>query len=202
MKNKLLLLFIIPLFAIAQQKAPIDNYAGIKLGSTPDVVKQALIAKGAIFNSTASRKDTYFFSNVAFNDHQASMLLIKFYNNKFYQATLIFPPSIDDSLLNQYQGIIKELNIMYGDGSVHTDFEAPYHQGDGNEIYAIKNNKASYFTTWASANPDGTNNTVIFNIGTNLAFTLSFIDGSLIKQKDDAEAQPKPLTKPRPKTKY
>lgn len=190
MKALLLALFVIPCLAMAQQKQPVSGYGNIKFGSAPAQVKAAVLALGGSFTATASRKDTYFFTNVNFNRHPANTLLVKFYNNKFCQATLMFPAVTDDAFLQYYNGFISEMNTLYGEGSVHTDFEAPYKPGDGNELYALKNQKASYYATWQSKNTQGNSNTAILNVGTNLSISLSLMDGTLIKQRDDAEAKP------------
>ncbi|MEO6521362.1 MAG: hypothetical protein ABIN91_06790 [Mucilaginibacter sp.] len=196
MKKLLLAILLLPLFTIAQQKR-IDGYAGIMFGLSPESVKNAIEARGGVMEASSSAK-TYYFSNLSFNEHKSTTMGFHFFDNKLYHAIMFFDHVDQDKVISTYNALIKELNVIYGEGSVISEFRAPYQPGDGKELYALQNQKASLYTTWTSHNDDGTDNVVLLNITSELSIAISYMGGTLMKQKDaaeEAQAQIKPKAK-------
>lgn len=194
MKKLIFLLLLLPLIGFAQNAKPITGFNAIKFGASPAEVKAAATNLGGEFNP-ASRFDTYFFSNLYFNNHKVQVALFKFFNNKLYSVTLGLPTSDADNIMAEYRALINEINAGYGEGTLTKEFNAPYKDGDGHEVEAIVANKATYNGAWSSKNAQGDNNQVAITINNLLSLYIFFSDGTITKQHqaydDSLKAKPK-----------
>jgi hypothetical protein len=184
MKN---LIFIALLFVVFQGKAqitkPIDGFLGVKFGSSPMVVAQALKLKGAIpnvahNNNYKKNKDLYF-KHLTLGIRKASNLYVSFVDDKAYEGQFEFEPDFESNTIELYNALVTDINNAYGiRGIANKSFKKPYEEGDGYEITALKTGNATYDTLWK----DGDNYIslqILVDDDGSLTLRLYYTDGKL-----------------------
>ncbi len=180
MKKILLFLLILPLVGLAQTKT-IDGFWGIKFGSTKAATDAAMKAKGCKSSTLAVTDDMLAYDDVTFAQRKAFFVILKFYKNQFYEATVTYKPD-PDMVINQFEKMATELKSSYGETTVFHNFTKPYELGDGYELSAIKQGKADYAAYWSTANSDGNKNFISLDISKDLYVDLTYQDGTIIKK--------------------
>jgi hypothetical protein len=179
-KTLFIALLLIPFFGVSQTTKPIDGFLGIKFGSTRVAVITALNAKGGILDKKETTPDLVVYKNIKLGHREAGIFLVKFIDNKAFEADFIFDPGLDAKTIEYYLALVNDINENYGTGDMQKKFQEPYNDqdDDGIKINAMKDGKAVYATYWQSAS----NNTIKASIETSLAVMLTYQDGDLTDQ--------------------
>ncbi|MGZ3752282.1 MAG: hypothetical protein ACXVAU_13460, partial [Mucilaginibacter sp.] len=120
------LLFLIPFCGFSQTTKPISGFLGVKFGSSKETVIAALKAKGAILDKANSHKDNLAFSNAKLGTRKATGLLVKFVNNKAFEADYFFDPEVEAHIINEYNELVADITRVYGEGNVTKKYMSPY----------------------------------------------------------------------------
>jgi len=175
-KTLLITLLLIPFLGVSQTKKPIDGFLGIKFGSSRLAVIAALNAKGGILYKKETTADMLVYKNIKLGNRDAGMFVVKFINDKSFEADFVFDPGEDAHTLEYYYGLVNDLNANYGTGDSKKTFKDPYNDEDEDniKINAITHGNAEYVTYWKS-----NNHFIKATIGESLAVTLIYQEGSL-----------------------
>jgi hypothetical protein len=149
-KTLLITLLLIPFLGISQTLKPIEGFLGIKFGSTKAVVIAAMKAKGAMLNKDNSGVDHLDFDNVKLGHRLAVDFVVKFIKDKAYSAVFAFKAEEDPKTIEYYDGLVSDINGIYGSGTPTSEFKSPFKNGDGHETLAIEQGYADLFTDWQS----------------------------------------------------
>jgi len=187
MKNLFLVTFLfITICCKAQTTKPIDGFLGVKFGASSAQVIEALKAKGGSLN-TDQTPQSIGFSNIKLGGRPVSTLFVHFVNDKAYEAVFIFTPEQEPKIIDYYNAVVKDISDVYGVGKTKKKFKAPYTEGDGYEITAIKTGNADYETDWV----DGVNYIIaLIRKDTKinaLTVRLFYNDGKLRKEFTDQQ---------------
>jgi len=188
MKNLLFItLFLTPFIGISQTTKPIEGFLGIKFGSSKAVVMAAMKAKGAIFDKENSDKDDLGFSNVKLGTRDALIFLVKFVNDKAFEADYIFDPEVEAKVIGQYNDLVDDIARIYGPGKKTKDYTSPYEEGDGYVLTGLGAGKVDFHTLWSDVN----NNTIKASITIHMQVMLTYQDSVLtdeaISKQQDKE---------------
>jgi hypothetical protein len=178
-KILLLLLFVIPLTTFSQSKKSIDGFLDIPFGSDSATVKNALIAKGGIRIDSVCKKDLLEFTGLTIGGRKALGCIVKFVDNKVYQADFVFNDfdqiSDGNSPLVYYDNFATDITAVYGKGQMSNNF------GDVSNTVRIRrliSGNASVQTIWESKNK---NSLSLFfqSVNQSLLLTLEYQDSTL-----------------------
>jgi hypothetical protein len=109
----ILILFLLPCLAFTQTKKSIDSFMDIPLGSDSVTVKAAILAKGGAQNIALSKKDLLVFDNFSLSRRPVRELVVKFVNNKAFDAFFYFLYS-DTEILDSYDNLVSDIAAVYG----------------------------------------------------------------------------------------
>lgn len=180
-KTLLIALLLIPFLGISQTTKPVDGFLGIKFGSSRAEVAAALNAKGGIINKAQSTPNLLSYKNIKLGHRNAAVFLVKFFNNKAFEADFLFDAEMDAKTLEYYKELVSDINENYGKGQENNKYQEPYNaeDDDGIKINAIQNGKAEFETVWESS---PTKNTISTSISTELTVVLTYQDSNLADQ--------------------
>jgi hypothetical protein len=180
-KTLLITLLLVPFLGISQTIKPIDGFLGIKFGSSRMAVISALNAKGGILDKSQSTPILLAYKNIKLGHRTAGAFVVKFIDNKAFEADFIFDPGLDAKTLEYYKQLVNDINENYGTGLERKKFQEPYNDedDDGLKIDAIKDGKAEFETYWRSL---PTKNTIMASIDVALTVILTYQDAELIGQ--------------------
>jgi len=149
--KKLLLLLIItmPLIAFSQGKKSIDGFLDIPFGSDSITVKNAIAAKGGKQIDSLSRKDSPVFAGFTVSGREVGCV-IKFVDNKAYEADFIFVVSPEDEVLDFYDNLRNDINAVYGKGILTNNFRDS--ENNRTRIRMLKSGNQFCTTLWRSKN--------------------------------------------------
>jgi len=145
----LLLLFAIPLSVFSQSKKSIDGFLDIPFGSDSATVKKAIEAKGGVKIDSFYKKDMLGYTGFVFSGRKVLGCLIKFVDNKAYEADFTFADFSEDNALSYYDDFSSDITAVYGKGDFTNNFN------DSNKPMRIRRLKSgSEFckTWWLSKN--------------------------------------------------
>lgn len=176
-KTLLIALLLAPFLGISQAKKPIEGFLGLKFGSNKAVILAAMKAKGAVLDKTNSDADNLFFSNTKLGQRLADIFIVKFVNNKAFEADYIFKPEAEGKILLEYNALVADMTRVYGDGKGTYKYTSPYKEGeeDGDTFIGLQAGKIDYHTLWVDAN----SNSVEVRISTNMTVDLNYQDDKL-----------------------
>jgi len=188
MKNlTLITLLFIAFGANAQTTKPIDGFLGVKFGSSAAEVTEALKAKGGVVRASSATSIT--FTGLSLGNSKTNVLFVHFINDKAYEAEFAFLPNQEAKSIEFYDALVRDVSDAYGPGTPHKTFKAPYTDGDGYEITAIKSGNADYSTSW---NDDDNHITVQIQVqptNSKINIRLYYNDGKLRKLYDDQQKE-------------
>ena len=167
-----------------ETKASLDNFWGIKFGSSVAETRKALLAKktGTIDEKNSS-ETKIILDKPEFAGKIPLFVLFQFVDDKFHTAKVIFKPTLDARVFELYDSVKKDINDKYYKTEKdYKFFKSPYEDGDGYETTALKVGKATIAALWTFKQADGFENSVSLEIDENLLVTLSYQDEKLIKQ--------------------
>ncbi|MDF2430816.1 MAG: hypothetical protein JWP44_447 [Mucilaginibacter sp.] len=176
-KTLLIALLLIPFLGISQTTKPIEGFLGIKFGSSRLEVLTALNAKGGIIDKKESTPDMLVYKNIKLGHRDAGAFIVKFIENKAFEADFIFDPGLDAKTIDYYNDLVADLNSNYGKGDFKPIYKDPYSatDNDGDKIVGMKNAEVTYETYWLSDNK----NTIAATINESLAVLLTYQDEAL-----------------------
>src|SRR5581483_6987501 len=123
------------------------GFLGIKFGSSKAAVIAAIKARGGIINK-AGNADNLAFDNVTFAHRKVDFLVVRFVDNKAFEADFTFTPQDDNHAIEYYDNLVNDVNEIYGKGEATKKFSDPYKDGDGHEMSALMIGAADYSTLW------------------------------------------------------
>jgi hypothetical protein len=179
MKKILFILLIIPFWGSAQTKS-IDGFWGIKFGTSKSEAATAMKAKGATPSQAATQDNLLSYEGVNFAQRKTFLVMLKFANDKLYDVRVVYQPENNEPI-SQFEAMVKELKIPYGETTVFRNFDEPYKHGDGHELTAIKVGKAQYAAFWSTVNSAGDKNFISLKIAKDLYIDLDYQDGTIVK---------------------
>jgi hypothetical protein len=184
-KTLLITLLLIPFLGMSQTTKPIEGFLGIKFGTGIAAVNAAVIAKGGVIDKAKSTKESVIFRNVKLGHREAASFIVKFVNDKAYEADFIFLPGQDARTIEYYNDLVNDINEIYGKGDLQVTFKSPYSDKDSetNKIVAIRNAMAEYKTYWES-----NDNSILAEITDDLTVDLIYQNDKLFSE---AEAKQK-----------
>jgi hypothetical protein len=168
-KTLLIALLLIPFIGFSQTTKSIDSFLGIKFGSSKATVTAALKARGGKIDK-ASNANNLAFDNIKFGHRLTDFIVIRFVNDKAFEADLTFKPEDDNHVIEYYDSLVSDISDVYGKGDVTKKFSSGFADGDGHEIGALLIGAAEYNTIWT----DAKNNA---------------IDATIVKDENDLEVQ-------------
>lgn len=184
--NKLLLtlLLLFPI-SVLSQDIHIAGMLGLNFGLSKEDVIIKMKSKG--YSLKPEKKDYLSFNNVKFGAFENCIVAFYFINNKFYQGLVLVAPSLEAKVLDLYKDINNELSKKYGKGEAINKFQEPYKEGDGQEVSAIKLDKATYYTFWTT----DAIGTIRTTVSPALFVIITYQDKNLIEQvKSEQTKQP------------
>ncbi|HWZ15697.1 MAG TPA: hypothetical protein VNW95_10720 [Mucilaginibacter sp.] len=184
-KTLLITLLLIPFLGMSQTTKPIEGFLGIKFGTGMAAVNAAVIAKGGVIDKAKSTKESVIFRNVKLGHREAASFIVKFVNDKAYEADFLFLPGQDARSIEYYNELVKDINDNYGKGDSQVTFKSPYSDKDSemNKIVAIRSAMAEYKTYWES-----NDNSILAEITEDLTVDLIYQNDKLFSE---AEAKQK-----------
>ncbi len=165
-KTLLLFILLIPLTLFAQSKKSIDGFLEIPFGSDSATVKNVFLSKGATEDYPSNKKDIIVFRNFIFSDRYVFSCVIKFVDNKVFEAVFLFSDFAEKDILGYYDNISADITSIYGIGQVNNNFRSS--ENNSTRIGRLISEREFCKTIWQSKN--------------NNAMTLDFesVDNSLI----------------------
>jgi hypothetical protein len=185
MKNLFLItLMLIPFLGISQTRKPVDGFLGIKFSSSKATVVAAMKAKGASLQSKEKNSQSLAFLNVTLG-HRTGGLVVKFINDKAYEAVFIFDPGFEAKTIEYYYSLVNDINENYGTGLSSATFKDPYSakDDDSDKITAIQNADANYITNWKSE----IKNSIQAYISEDLTVLLVYEDANLSNEAEQVQ---------------
>jgi hypothetical protein len=184
-KTLLITLLLIPLWGISQTTKEVEGFLGIKFGSSSATVQSALNAKGGILDKKNTDAELMTYTNIKLGHRDAGLFVVKFINDKAFEADFIFAPGLDAKTLDYYYSLVDDINDNYGKGESTATFKSPYSDKDPDDekILAIKNAEGEYRSFWQSSNT----NTISITITEELAVILKYQDTILVHEAIDKQ---------------
>ena len=176
-KTLLIALLLIPFLGISQTTKPIEGFLGIKFGSSKAVVIAAMKAKGATLFKARSDNDNLAFSNAKLGTREAAAFLVRFVNDKAFEADYIFAPQVEAKVIDDYKDLVADITRVYGAGKAINHYNDPYNDGEGlnDSLTGLAVGKIDLHTTWF----DNNKNSVTVSIETNMVVKLQYQDDAL-----------------------
>jgi len=171
-------LLLFPFIGFSQTVKPIDSFLGIKFGTPKAAVIAALKARGGTINK-ASDATNLAFDNVKFGHRVTDFIVIRFVNDKAFEADFTFKPADDNHAIEYYNGLVSDISDVYGKGEDTKKFTSGFAEGDGHEINALMAGEAQYSTLWTAANNNIINASIIKEENTDLEVQLVYQDDVL-----------------------
>lgn len=183
MKKNLLIavLFLIPFCGFSQTTKPIDGFLGIKFGSTKAAVTAAIKARGGKLNE-ASKGNNLAFDNVSLGHRKVDFLIVRFIDDKAFEADFTFTPQDDNHAVEYYNGLVSDINEIYGKGESTKKFTSAFKDGDGHELAALITGAAEFNTLWQAANENNIEAKIIKTDDNDLNIELDYQDDKLTGQ--------------------
>jgi hypothetical protein len=173
------LLLTVPFIGFSQTTTkPITGFLGIKFGSSKLAVIAAMKAKGAVLDKKHTSADGLAFNNVKLGLRTADAFLVRFVNNKAFEADYIFHPELEAKVIPEYDDLVADIVKVYGDGQVTKDYTSPYAEGDGNTLLGLSAGKIDFHTVWF----DASENEVSVTITTDMSVQLQYQSDALTKE--------------------
>lgn len=153
MKNKILLFALIILigtqgFSQVSSNKTLPGFWGIDFGSSIIKAKATMATKTGCEMSEASNSEQLVYSGGSFAGNDIYILMLDFYNDKFYTGIVSVKPS-SSSILSVYNNIVGNLTAKYSSpGKVIDKYEYPYKKGDEDYETAIKVGKTLIGSVW------------------------------------------------------
>ncbi|MDB4903096.1 MAG: hypothetical protein JWQ63_2377 [Mucilaginibacter sp.] len=185
-KTLLIALLLIPFLGISQTTKPVDGFLGIKFGSSRAAVIAALNAKGGILGKKESTPEFLYYKNIKLGHRDAGAFMVKFVDDKAFEADFIFDPGLDAKTIEYYKILVNDISENYGKGFDHKNYQEPYNNedDDGIKIDAMKDGKVEYFTIWQS---EPSKNTIKASVDVSLAVILKYQDSELVGRVIDKQ---------------
>lgn len=179
-KTLLIVLSLIPFLGISQAPKPIDGFLGIKFGSGKAAVIAAMSAKGARLDKANTDADNLAFSHVKLGYRETEGFVVKFVNNKAFEADYIFKPDVEAHIFDMYNGLVEDVTRVYGKGDVVLQYNDPYKEGESNSdtLIGLSAGKIDYHTLWVDAN----NNSIGITISTDMTVDLKYQNDKLTEE--------------------
>jgi hypothetical protein len=179
-KTLLITMLLIPILGISQTTKPIEGFLGIKFGTGMAAVNAAVIAKGGVIDKANSTRESVIFRNVKLGHREAASFIVRFVNDKAYEADFLFLPGQDARTIEYYNELVNDINEIYGKGEPEITFKSPYSEKDNetNKIVAIRNAMAEYKTYWESPN----DNSILATISEDLGVELTYQNDKLFNE--------------------
>lgn len=179
-KALLIVLLFVPFIGFSQTTKPIDGFLGIKFGSGKQAVIAALKARGGTLDK-ASVKDNLGFDNIKLGHRETELLVVRFTNNKVFEADFHLKPQDDYHAIEYYNNLVSDLTNVYGKGNATKKFTSGFADGDGKELGALLTGAAEYNTIWTDANNNAVDVTIIKEDG-DLVVEIIYQDDALTAQ--------------------
>ena len=122
MKKALILLALFPLLVFAQRKKSIDGFLDIPFGSDSVTVKNEIVKRGGIKIDSLSEKDMLSFSGLTLANRKTLFCVVKFVDNKAYEADLGFADFDQMNSLSYYDDLAEDIAAVYGAGQTSNNF--------------------------------------------------------------------------------
>jgi len=152
-KALLLFILIIPVAALSQTTKPIDGFMTVPFGSDSALVKKAFLSKGAKEDYSVTTKDFIGFKDFIFSDRKVSLCIVKFFNNKAYEADFIFRDFDQDNALSYYDDLAGDISAVYGQGELTNNFGKS--ETNSYRIIHLQEGDETAKTLWMSDNSHG-----------------------------------------------
>jgi len=183
-KTLLIALLLISFLGFSQTTKPIDGFLGIKFGSSRTVVLAAVRAKGGEIDKSYNDADALVFDNVNLGHRTADVLIVKFIDNKSFDAEFDFKPEVEAKVISDYDDLVTDLTEVYGKGQDTKNYTLPYKEGDGETLLGLSAGKIDFNTLWLADNK----NALEVSISTDMQVELTYQDSKLF---DEAVARQK-----------
>ena len=150
---------MLPAIAICQTSASVDtlkSFWGIKFGEKKEVAKKVLYTKGnvTITEKTEGNMSILSVSNAVFSDKKVLLLILKFVNDKFFQATLNYDTEAPN-IRRDFESIANALNEKCFVVKTYGDFKYPYKENDQYEETALATGYGKLVAYWSFAQERG-----------------------------------------------
>ena len=176
-KTLLIALLLLPFWGFTQTKKPITSFLGIKFGSSRAQILAAMQAKGYAPNKKYSNAENLAYNNVRLG-HRPCAFVVKFVNNKAFEADYISITDPQAKCIHDYNEIVDQITGIYGEGQVTKNYSSPYTEGDDNTLTGLSDGKIDLHTLWI----DSDNNTIQISIDSNLDVNIVYQNGKLVEE--------------------
>ena len=152
MKNKILVIALILINFIAYSQIDsskdLSGFWGIEFGSSLQQAKEVMKSKAGCEFYTGSNETQLVYSGGQFAGDDIKALMLEFYNNKFYNATVVVTPSTSN-ILSAYENMVNNLTAKYSKpDKTLENYEYPYTKGDADYENAIRAGKTQIASRW------------------------------------------------------
>ena len=141
--------------ALCQDKQ-IEGFFGIKFGTNKQSVIDTMLARGSAIDTSnnhikplwSDNITTLYFKNVTYRQKKVSLFFVELVNNKVFGIYFTFLPDQNAEIIDLYNETVNYISEVYGKGDSFKKFNAPFRDGDFQEIIAIRTGNAIYATRW------------------------------------------------------
>lgn len=186
MKSIFVIIFVAFSFNLTAQTTSLDQFFGMKFGSSRDSIKKAMSLKSSFkFDLKESDGDYLQYLGGEFAGRASHSMVFIFVNNKFHTGKVFFKPTISRDILEMYNSIKSDIdNKYYLSNNTYETYEYPFEKGDLHLELAIKSDKAKFSSYWLFDRPDSKDhspqNSITLSVLPIMMVYLTYQDGRLI----------------------
>lgn len=129
----------------------IKGVIGVKFGMRQSQVKSIILSKGGTLEKTTSQDYgiSLSYKNLSFLSNKANLTHFKFYKDSLFGISFCFIVDANGFTQAKYDALKEKIETKYGDGKCTRSFVDPYYDGDGYEMSAVDQGKATISCLWA-----------------------------------------------------
>lgn len=194
MKGPLLLLLLLSVLLIQtpsfSQPVPskskdgkISGLLGVQLGAFIGPVKQQIKKLGLVKDGKRSADNLLVYTNVALDDHTASLVTFKIFRNKLVEIFVHFKSPTDTTLLGLFENLRGDVQGVFGKASYDDrTYDSIEVHSAADELAALRTGKGRLESYWVTPNADGDYfNSITLFIDDNLQCCMRVREGKLFQ---------------------
>lgn len=178
--------------SVTVTKPVLEGFWGIKFGSSPQVVRNAMLKKQGFTFNTESTNELMLYGSGTFAGNEAEDLVFSFVDNKLNMVLLHFIPSFPSKILDLYHEISDGITKKYFEPDVdREDYSYPFEKDDGYFETAIQQGKATIGSAWNFDSPNHKDfyNKIVVLVSSSMKVSLIYQDGYLCDLKNKREEE-------------
>ena len=170
----------------------ISGLLGIHLGEFVDPVKHQIAKLKLVKDIKHTTPDLLVYSNVALDDHMASLVTFKIFRNKLVEIFVHFKTPRDTSLIALFDNLHGDVEHVFGKPSYDDrSYDSVEVHSVADEITALKEGKGHIESYWVTPNFDGDHfNSITLFVDDHMQICMRLREGKLYKdvQKENVKS--------------